>query len=121
MNTLEKENGSSEGWQNLNALLRQRKLESDAEPRAATAVAGGPFSTAMTIVLYRFASLALKSRIDARKVSESVVSRDFQAIRIENLPKVFPHPQRKYPGIVVLGYALCYNVCIVVISGCGEP
>ena len=32
---------SSEGWQNLNALLRQRKLESDAEPRAATAIAGG--------------------------------------------------------------------------------
>ena len=29
--------------------------------------AGGPFSTAMTIVLHRFASLALKSRIDARK------------------------------------------------------
>ena len=32
---------SSEGCQNLNALLRKRKLESDAEPRAATTVAGG--------------------------------------------------------------------------------
>ena len=33
----------------------------------AASAAGGPFSTAMTIVLHRFASLALKSRIDARK------------------------------------------------------
>ena len=72
--------------------------------------------------LHRFSSLALKSRIDARKVSESVVSRDFQAIRIENLSVVFPHPQRKYPGIVVHGYVLIYyNVCVGVISGCGEP
>ena len=34
---------------------------------AATAAACEPFFTATTIVLHRFASLALKSRIDARK------------------------------------------------------
>ena len=46
---------------------RQRKLESEADLVAATTVAGGPFFTATKIVLHRFASLGLKSRIDARK------------------------------------------------------
>ena len=34
---------------------------------AATAVAGGPFSTVTTIMPHRFASLALKSGINARR------------------------------------------------------
>ena len=51
--------------------LRQRRIESDADLVAATAIAGGPFSTATTIVLHRFASLALKSRIDARNGAET--------------------------------------------------
>ena len=47
--------------------LRQRKLESSADLVAATPVPGGPFFTATKIVLHRFPSLGLKSRIDARK------------------------------------------------------
>ena len=50
-----------------NSLLRQRKLESDADLVAATTDAGGPFLTAAAMTLHRFPSLALKSRIDARK------------------------------------------------------
>ena len=46
---------------------QQRKSESAADLVAATTVAGGPFFTATKIVLHRFASLGLKSRIDARK------------------------------------------------------
>ena len=42
-------------------------LESDADLVAATTDAGGPFLTAAAMTLHRFASLALKSRIDARK------------------------------------------------------
>ena len=46
--------------------FRQRKLESAADLVAATPVPGGPFFTATKIVLHRFPSLGLKSRIDAR-------------------------------------------------------
>ena len=72
--------------------MRRRRMESDAESAVATTVAGEPirlcryedwnrtrnlvaataaacepFFTATTIVLHRFPSLSLKSRIDARK------------------------------------------------------
>ena len=64
---------SSEGWQNLNALLRQRKLESDAEPRAATAVAGGPFFfDATKIRIGRECSL-LQQTLQAEPCSDSQV------------------------------------------------
>ena len=49
-----------------NSLLRQRKLESDADLVAATTDAGGPFLTAAAMTLHPFRSLGLKSRIDAR-------------------------------------------------------
>ena len=49
------------------SLSPQRKLESDADLVAATITVGGPYSTVTTIMLQRFASLGLKSRIDACK------------------------------------------------------
>ena len=47
--------------------LRQRKLESDADLVAATALQAKPFSLAAARTLHRFVSLGLKSRIDARR------------------------------------------------------
>ena len=49
------------------SLLPQRKLESDTDLVAATTTVGGPFLTEAARTLHRFPSLALKSRIDARR------------------------------------------------------
>ena len=53
--------------------LPQRRIESDAErcfgrDRSPRQTAGGPFLTVAAMALHRFPSLALKSRIDARKM-----------------------------------------------------
>ena len=67
-------------------------LESDADLVAATTVAGRPFSTATTIELHRFASLGLKSRIDARKRG---VNRQNHALILKSGPEIKNHCSKK--------------------------
>ena len=77
-----------------NSLLRQRKLESDADLVAATTDAGGPFLTAAAMTLHRFPSLHLEALTVA---AERVLMRPEAAYPYVSAAEGAQHPPKRPP------------------------